>query len=90
MTAPVRVQAQAVELPATEFGMLGQELPCGIPRDASRQSEDEVGVLGHYRHYCGRVILSIGSTDQQDPPAPADRNGSSGVIRRNETGILWR
>lgn len=84
MAAPVRVEAQTVELPATMFGMLGQQLPGGIPRGASRQSEDEVGVLGHYRHYCERVILSIGSTDLPD------RNGSSGVIRRNETGILWR
>jgi hypothetical protein len=31
--------------------MLGQQLSGGIPRGAARQSEDEVGVLGHYRHY---------------------------------------
>ena len=53
MTAAIGVQAQAVELPATELGVLGQQLPCGVPGGAPRQSEDEVGVLGHYVHYDG-------------------------------------
>ena len=53
MPAPVGVQAQPIELPATEFGVFGQQLPGGIPGGTARQSEHEVGVLGHYVHYDG-------------------------------------
>lgn len=62
MAASVWIQAHAVELPATEFGMLGQQLPGGIPRGVAGQSEDEIGVLGHYRHGIGTChpLLGVG------------------------------
>jgi hypothetical protein len=72
MAAPVRIQAQPVELPATEFGMLGQKLPGGIPRGAARQSEDEVGVLGHYGHYGGTC----------HPLHQSDRRNETSIVRR--------
>jgi hypothetical protein len=33
--------------------VFGQQLPGGIPGGTARQSEHEVGVLGHYVHYDG-------------------------------------
>ena len=76
MTAPVWVEAQSVELPATKFGVLGQQLPGGISRSAARQSEDDVCVLGHYVHYGGTC----------DPLRRNVRNR----VRRNEMTTLLR
>jgi hypothetical protein len=82
MAAPVWVQAQPVELPATELGMLGQQLPGGIPRGAAWQSEDEVGVLGHYRHY-GWTCHPLHRIRTHPPERSAGGD-------RNETNVLRR
>jgi hypothetical protein len=76
MTAPIWVEAQSIELPATKLGVLGQQLPGGISRSAARQSEDEVRVLGHYVHYGGTCD-------------PLHRNVRK-CARRNETTTLHR
>lgn len=49
--ATVGVEPQPVEFPAAMFGVLGHDLPGGIPAGAARQVQNEVGVLHHCMHY---------------------------------------